>query len=93
VSCGLDPARFWALTPRELSLHVAGARERFIREHNENMSLAWHVARLNAYAPQKAREFPKLESLLHSEGPKPGPVQSVEDQIAVLKGIFAGRKR
>lgn len=57
------------------------------------MSLAWHIARLNAYAPQKAREFPKLDSLMHRDGSKVAPVQSADEQIAVLKGIFAGRKR
>lgn len=93
MSCGFDPAQFWALTPRELSLHFAGARERLIRDHNENMSLAWHIARLNAYAPQKAREFPQLASLLHSDRPKVAPKQSADEQIAVLKGIFAVRRR
>jgi hypothetical protein len=57
------------------------------------MSLAWHIARLNAYAPQKAREFPKLETLLHSDTPTKTRQQSADEQIAVLKGIFSGRKK
>jgi len=57
------------------------------------MTLAWHIARLNAYAPQKARDFTKLDSLLFSEEPARKSAQPIEEQIAVLKGIFAGRRR
>lgn len=57
------------------------------------MSLAWHVARLNAYAPQKAREFTKLEELLHTDTPIQARQQTADEQIAVLKSIFGGRRR
>ena len=93
MSCGLDPARFWALTPRELSLHVAGARERFIRDHNELMGLAWHIASLGAFAHHDPKKLPKLQTLLHSDKPASPRAPSADEQIAVLKGIFGARRR
>lgn len=55
------------------------------------MSVAWHTARLTAYAPQKAREFIALEKLLHVPERK-APQQS--DWRAVLAKVQAwvGRK-
>jgi len=47
------------------------------------MELAWTMARLNAYAPEKARQFVKLESLLHREDKRPQR-QSWETQAAIL---------
>jgi hypothetical protein len=48
-------------------VRLTGARRRLVREHDERMELAWTTARLNAYAPEKARQFVKLDSLLHRE--------------------------
>lgn len=93
MACGFDPAQFWALTPRLLSLHVAGARDRFIREHNERMSVAWHTASLSAYAYHQPKKLPKLETLLHSDASKAPREQTAAEQIAIFKGILAGRRK
>jgi hypothetical protein len=61
-------------------------------EHNDRMSLAWHVARLNAYAPQKSADFVKLDALL-SKGAGAIPKQSWQSQLASVEGWVKSRKR
>lgn len=72
---------------------MAGARQRFIRDHNELMGLAWHMASLNAYSTHDPKKMPKLTTLLHSEKPATARAQTADEQIAVLKSIFGGRRR
>lgn len=56
------------------------------------MSLAWHVARLNAYAPPKATDFMKLDALLN-KGASAIPRQSWQSQLASVEGWVKSRKR
>ena len=72
---------------------IAGAHHRFVREHNDRMGLAWHAATLNAYAHHDPKKMPKLDTLMHSDSPIKARKQSATEQIAVLKGIFSGRRR
>lgn len=60
-----------------------GAAAKLRRQHNEWAWLAWHTARLTAYAPQKARDFQKLETLLRDAPREPKRRQTVEEQIAI----------
>lgn len=62
MALGLDPALFWGLTPRELSVHLAGAQLRQEREHNTAAWAAWHVAAL-----QRTKKLPKLKTMLVAE--------------------------
>lgn len=45
------------------------------------MQLAWTMARLNAYAPKKGRDFTKLEKLLVTDAPVKR--QTWQEQLAV----------
>lgn len=54
---------------------------RFKREHNERMSLAWHIAALNR-TPQK-KKLPSLRSLMIRERAK--VPQSWQQQLAIAK--------
>jgi len=77
VAVGLDPSGFWDLTPREVLLHLQGARDRREYEHNENIALAWHVESF-----RRAKKLPSLASVLQ----KPGASrrQSAADVAALL---------
>lgn len=37
---------------------------RLERQHNENAWLAWHIAFMSAYAPDKSKSFFKLKNLM-----------------------------
>ncbi|WP_342636269.1 phage tail assembly chaperone [Rhizobium laguerreae] len=64
VELGLDPERFWRLTLREMKFIIDGAVAKLKRERRERITLAWNTAKLTVYAPQKSRDFVKLESLI-----------------------------
>lgn len=83
MEAGQSPAHFWALTLRELQAVLDGAAAALRRQHNERAWLAWHTARLTAYAPQKARDFQKIETLMHGARPAPRRRQTPEEQIAI----------
>lgn len=88
---GQDASLFWRLTYREIDTILRGETRRLRREHNNAAWLAWHTAYLTAYAPSKARRFPKLEKLLWKEPPKR---QSVAEMRAVARRwIEAVRRR
>lgn len=77
---GQDASLFWRLTYREIDTILRGEMRRLRREHNNAAWLAWHTAYLTAYAPSKARKFPKLEKLLWKEPPK-------RQSIAEMRGM------
>lgn len=84
MEAGNDPARFWALTPREVDRVLHGVRNRLEREANERMSLAWHIVAL-----ARARKLPKLETLLTTGGQRRVQrKQTPEDHIVAMKTIF-----
>ncbi|MEY9196639.1 hypothetical protein ABIA16_001755 [Sinorhizobium fredii] len=61
---GQDPAHFWNLTLREIDIIIRGAVANQRKRQNELLTAAWFMARLNAYAPAKAKDFIKLEKIL-----------------------------
>lgn len=61
VAAGLDPARFWSLTPRLLDVELRGARERIEREEHARVRQAWLTARLS-----RAEKIPPLDRLLRA---------------------------
>jgi len=71
----------------------AGDSKRLIYERNLAMEMAWQTARLTAYAPEKGKDFIKLDKLLHREKPKGSPVPW-EDKLAQVKAwVGSFRKR
>lgn len=79
---GLDPARFWALTMREVDREMNAAVKRREREGDERMYLAWHIVALD-----RTKKLPKLESLL-SNGRRSSRPQTPEEHELALKAIF-----
>lgn len=65
------------MSPRQASVIVAGANDRLVREHNELVWLAWHIAAL-----QRAKRLPRLKTLLA----KPASQQRLnwQQQMAVM---------
>ena len=59
VAAGLDPDRFWRLTPREIAREVAALQRRERRAYAQAMSVAWHAA-----AFQRAKRPPSLTTVL-----------------------------
>ena len=59
------------------------------------MVLAWHIARLNAYAPVNSRTFPKLSELLTkpANAPQETPAQSPDQLLAAARVWMANRQR
>lgn len=51
------------MTLREIHLVIAAANRKRRYEHDEVAWAAWHTAWMIAYAPEKARNFVKLEKL------------------------------
>jgi hypothetical protein len=73
VSCGQDFRGFWQTPLREIHHVINGTVARETREHNSRAWLAWHIARVSVYPPEKASDFPKLQALLWGDKPKPKP--------------------
>ena len=81
VTAGLDPARFWVLTMREIDREFSGAVKIRARETNERIWLAWHIVALD-----RTEKLPKLDSLMQSDVQK---VRQTPDQMLVaMKSIF-----
>lgn len=79
---GLDPARFWALTMREVDREMTAAVKRREREGDERIWLAWHIVALD-----RTKKLPKLETLL-SSGRRLSRPQTPEEHELALKAIF-----
>ena len=81
VAAGLDPARFWGLTMREVDREFSGTVKIRARETNERVWLAWHIVALD-----RTDKLPKLESLMQSEVQRE---RKTPDQMLVdMKSIF-----
>lgn len=79
-----------------MELILAGIAIRLRREHNEHAWHAWHTAYLGAYAPEKSREFIRLEKLmLHApadEVQKTSDWRQEFDAFAAWAVSFKGNK-
>lgn len=83
MSAGLDPERFWQITPKEVDREMQGARRRLEREADERMSLAWHIVALD-----RTKKLPKLETLLIGARRGNGRRQTPEEHLIAMKSIF-----
>lgn len=89
MRAGLRPADVWSLTPREVALHVQGARYRERQQVARGLSIAWHVA---AFSRSPGR-LPDLQQLIAKVTDDPGaprpPVrQTIEQQkLAMLMWV------
>ena len=79
---GMDPARFWQITMREVDRELNGAKKRINREQDMQMSAAWHTA-----AFQRVDKLPSLSEVL-SKPETSGRKQSPEEMFMAMKGIF-----
>lgn len=69
VELGLPASEFWAQTPRQILMIFEAQVRRRVREHDERMHHAWHVAALvrlgvASLLDPKGHEFPPLDRLL-----------------------------
>jgi hypothetical protein len=83
VAAGLEPGRFWQITPKEVDREMLGARKRIEREADERMSLAWHIVALD-----RTKKLPKLETLLIATRRPAGRRQTPEEHLVAMKSIF-----
>ena len=86
IEAGIDPARAWRLTPREI-VREADASER--RRAADQLVLAWYVARF-----ERAKRLPRLETLL-KDLRRPARRRSRQgvsvDQVATINALMGGR--
>lgn len=86
IEAGVDPARAWRLTPREI-VREADASGR--RRAADQLVLAWYVARF-----ERAKRLPRLETLL-KDLRKPGRRRTRQgvsvDQVATINALMGGR--
>lgn len=81
---GLDPGRFWSLTPREISREFMAREKAVARATAENAWLAWHVAALT-----RAKKLPPLKKMIDGlTRPNRANRQSPEIQLAMMKSMF-----
>lgn len=85
IALGLEPDRFWQLTPREISRETRARIKCLDREQAERAWLAWHIAAL-----PMAKKFPDLKTFMAvKDAPrKKSKSQSPEEQWANMKAIF-----
>lgn len=71
---------------------IAAANKRRRYQHDEMAWGVWHIARLTAYAPEKARDFVKLDKLT-SRDPQKHAVQTGDwrSQLAKVTAWVKGR--
>jgi hypothetical protein len=84
VAAGLEPGRFWLITPREVDREMRGTKRRLEREADERMSLAWHIVALD-----RTKKLPKLETLLiGNKGTRNRRRQTPDEHLVAMKSIF-----
>lgn len=79
MAMGFEPDAFWDQTVRTITLAFQATTQRLEREHNERMSLAWHVAALS-----RTKKLPKLQTMLARSTVKRAP-QSWQQQLEIAK--------
>lgn len=82
VGAGLNPDRFWGLTPRLYLAHMRGAADRLEDEHRNRAWLAWHVEALS-----RQKKLPDAEEFI---GGKAGKVERGGDVALRLAALRAG---
>lgn len=82
VASGLDPARFWVITPKEIDREMLGINRSREREADERIALAWYIVALD-----RTKKLPKLETLLPSRN-TPRQRQTPEQHLVAMKTIF-----
>ncbi len=81
------------MTLTEISHCFDGAAKRLEREHNETAWLAWHVAFMSAYAPQKSETFFKLKNLLWGRKPTEQKPQDWRDSLAAFSAWVSSSRK
>lgn len=77
LALGLDDAKFWSLTPRELQVHIKAAGVRREREDRARAWLAWHTAAFHRVehlrpldelmgGPRRAAKVQPIEQMRHN---------------------------
>ncbi len=76
------------MTFREIDIVMRGVSARERRTHNANAWMAHTMAYLSSYAPEKSRDFTKLEKLQDRGrgGSKSQPQQNWRQQLAKVQG-------
>lgn len=83
MSLGLDPDRFWRITPRLILVELDAAQLRQRRNEDMMLTAAWVSAGL-----QRASKMPKLKALLRREtDEKPDLRMYLDGMRAVLPSI------
>jgi hypothetical protein len=85
LDCGFSYDEFWRRTPRETDLIFKGYEFNRLRQHNDAVALAWHVAGLS-----RSRKLPSLKSLIVQ---KPYRAQSWQDHLAIMKALTEANTR
>lgn len=86
MALGLAEDDFWRRTPRQIARTFEAHGQRLRREHNDRMSLAWHIA-----AMPKMKKFPALKKLLVSvEGGQRHRVRQTPEQMLMIAKVMAG---
>lgn len=82
VEAGFEPARFWDISLAEADREMRGAVNRWRREANERVALAWNIVALD-----RTKKLPKLESLM-AKASHTRRKKSPEELLAAMKSIF-----
>jgi hypothetical protein len=88
---GLSEDDFWRRTPRQIMRTFEAYVRKQQREHNERMSLAWHIAalpRMKTFPSSPQKLFVKIKD------PRRRPRQTPEQMLAIAKqwAVFLGGK-
>jgi hypothetical protein len=86
IEAGQPADLFWRLTLREVLAVFRACHARREYEFDVVAWASWTTSYLTAYAPQKPKDFPKLEKLTLARRKKPRPA---EDWQTSLKRIEA----
>lgn len=85
MALGLSEDEFWRRTPRQLARTFEAHGRRLRRQHNEAMTLAWHVAAL-----PRMKTFPALAKLLVPIDGRPRRVRQSPEQMLAIARMMAG---
>lgn len=81
--CGMPPAQFWAMTPYELSVHVAGKANGAKEQQKDLLTQAWLVAKF--VWTKKLPDLPKLLKGLDGKPKRAKKNTSVEELQRIAK--------
>ncbi|MBP1842011.1 hypothetical protein J2046_000255 [Rhizobium petrolearium] len=94
MEIGQDPETFWRLTFREIDIIIRGAQARQRNRFKALAWLAWHIAFMSRYAPDKARTFWKLEKLVTWKSVADKPREANwQEQFAKVSAWVKGRSK